>query len=76
MYKKNAGEQTNTWIYKDGVNGDWLHGKFKVGYAFTYQPVTGVLLVHVAVEKKSTTSIRRKYAWNLNIVFNVNEVCR
>lgn len=71
MYKKNTGEQMDAWIYKDGVNGDLLHGKFKVGYAFT-----DVLLVHVTIGKKSTTSIRRKYAWNLNIVFSVSEACR
>jgi len=76
MYKKNTGEQMDAWIYKDVVNGDWLHGKFKVGYAFTYQPVAGVLLVHVTIGKKSTTSIRRKYAWNLNTVFSVSEACR
>lgn len=43
----------------DGVNGDWLRGKFKVGYAFTYQPATDVLLVHVATGETSATLTRR-----------------
>ena len=76
MYKKNAGDQVDAWIYKDGVKGDWLHGKLKVWYAFTYELVTGVLLVHVTIGKKSTTLTRRKYAWNLNIVVRDSEACR
>lgn len=29
MYKKNAREQANAWIKRDGVNVDWLNNEVK-----------------------------------------------
>jgi hypothetical protein len=53
MYKKNTREQMDACIYRDGVKGAWLHGKFKVGYAFTYQTVSGLHLHMRALEGRT-----------------------